>query len=78
MLSAGTEGVQYHVPCLVELSTEEVGGPAIYTLRSRLLGEIAPEENQQSGTLIFFSCAGLHGTQVTFSYASCPENFMFG
>ncbi len=64
-LCGNGEGMRYHAPCLVDLSTGEVGELTVYTPHRRLVGEIAPEEAQQTGTFNFFSCASLHGVRDT-------------
>ncbi len=53
------EDMRYHAPCLVDLSTGKVGELTVYTPHPRLVGEIAPEEKQQTGTFNFRSCVGL-------------------
>ncbi len=64
-LCGSGEGMRYHAPCLVNLSTGEVGEMVVYTQHPHLAGEIAPEEQQQTGTFCFFSCAGLHAVRDT-------------
>lgn len=48
-----------HAPCLVNLSTGEVGEIALYEPHYTLVGEIADE--QRGGYFRFFSAAGLQG-----------------
>lgn len=48
-----------HAPCLVNLSTGEVGEIALYEPHYSLVGEIA--ETQRGGYFSFFSAAGLQG-----------------
>lgn len=64
-LCGNGDGMWYHAPCLVDLSTGKVGELIVYTPHRRLVGEIAPENEQQTGTFGFFSCAGLHGFRCT-------------
>ncbi len=58
-LCGNGKGMRYHAPCLVDLASGEVGELAVYTPHPRLAGEIAPEEEQQTGTFSFRPCAGL-------------------
>jgi len=67
-LCGNGEGMRYHAPCLVDLSTGEVGELAVYTPDPSLVAEIAPKEKQQTGTFSFISCAGLHGIRETCDY----------
>lgn len=53
-------GSRRHAPCLIDLSTGEVGELRVYTPHPYLAGEIADE--QQTGTLDFFYCAGIMTT----------------
>ena len=46
-----------HAPCLIDLSTGEVGELRVYAPHPYLAGEIA--DKQQTGTLDFFYCAGI-------------------
>lgn len=46
-----------HALCLIDLATGEVGELRVYTPHPHLAGEIADE--QQTGTLDFFCCAGI-------------------
>lgn len=48
-------GRRYHAPCLVNLSTGEVGELQVYTPHPYLAGEIA--EEQRTGTFNFLYCA---------------------
>lgn len=59
------EGIPYHAPCLVDLSTGEVGELTVYTNHPTKPGELAPAEMQQTGTLRFLHCAGLMAVQDT-------------
>lgn len=54
------ESSRRHAPCLIDLSTGEVGELRVYTPHPHLAGEIADE--QQTGTLDFFYCAGIVAT----------------
>ncbi len=67
-LCGNGEGMRYHAPCLANLSTGEVGELAVYTPHPRLVGEIAPEKKQQTGTFNFQSCAGLIAIRNTCDY----------
>lgn len=60
-----SEGVPYHAPCLVNLSTGQMGELTVYTHHPFLQGEIAPMEKQQTGTFRFLPCAGLTAVQDT-------------
>lgn len=64
-LCGNGEGMRYHAPCLVDLSTGEMGELTVYTPHRSLAGEIAPAEAQQTGTFNFFSCASLLGVRDT-------------
>jgi len=67
-LCGNGEGMRYHAPCLVNLSTGRLGELAVYTSHSRLVGEIAPEEKQQTGTFNFQPCAGLMAIRDTYNH----------
>ena len=47
------EGMPYHAPCLINLSTGQLGELKVYDSHPSLLGEIAPMEMQHTGTLDF-------------------------
>lgn len=59
------EGIRYHAPCLVDLSTGRMGEMTVYTRDPSKQGEIAPMEEQQTGTFTFQLCAGLLGVRDT-------------
>ena len=58
-------GIHYHAPCLLNLSTGQIGEMAVYTPHRSIQGEIAPMEKQQTGTFDFYFCAGLMGVRDT-------------
>lgn len=59
------EGMPYHAPCLLNISTGQMGEMKVYNPHPSLVGEIAPMEMQQNGTFNFQSCAGLMGIRDT-------------
>ena len=59
------EGISYHAPCLLDLSTGQMGELKVYDPHPSLEGEIAPMELQQTGTFNFQVCAGLTGVRNT-------------
>lgn len=59
------ERMRYHAPCLVDLSTGQVGEMNVYTNHPSRQGEIVPMEKQQTGTFSFRSCAGLTAVRDT-------------
>lgn len=64
-----------HAPCLLNLSTGELGEMEVYDRHLEKVGEIA--EQQQGGTLSFFPCAGLNATRDTVDWSTVvhiPEN----
>ena len=56
-------GRRYHAPCLLNLSTGEVGELQVYDPKPEAIYEIA--EHQQTGTFSFLSCADLTGWRDT-------------
>lgn len=52
-----------HAPCLLNLSTGEIGELMLYEPHHTKVGELA--EVQQGGTFCFFYAAGVKGTQTT-------------
>lgn len=62
------EGMPYHAPCLINLSTGQMGELQVYTQHPYLQGEIAPMEKQQTGTFNFQPCAGLVAIRDTCSH----------
>lgn len=54
-------GLKYHAPCIVDLSTGEVGELTIYEPHPTLVGEIAVE--QPGGFLAFLPCVGMTAVQ---------------
>lgn len=60
-----SEGMRYHAPCLIDLSTGQMGEMTVYTRHPSRPGEIAPMEKQQTGTFNFQPCAGLMGIRET-------------
>lgn len=64
---------QYHAPCLINLSTGQMGEMQVYTYGPTGQGRLDPREAELSGTLSFQRCAGLtairdngfHTCQVT-------------
>lgn len=59
------DGMPYHAPCLLDLSTGQMGELKVYNPHPSLVGEIAPIEMQQNGTFNFQSCARLMGIRDT-------------
>lgn len=62
------EGIPYHAPCLLDLSTGQLGELTVYTNHSTRPGELAPPEMQQTGALNFQTCAGLLSVRDTCTY----------
>lgn len=62
----GGDPIWYHAPCLVNLSTGEVGELTIYDPHRSLVGEIA--KTQQTGTFSLLHCAGLTAARDTCNY----------
>lgn len=60
-----SKGMQYHAPCLIDLSTGQMGEMKVYTGHPSHQGELAPKEKQQTGTFNFQLCAGLPGIRNT-------------
>lgn len=50
------DGLRYHAPCLVNLTTGGMGELTVYDPHRELVGEIA--EHQQTGVFSFVPCAG--------------------
>lgn len=65
LCSAGT---RYHAPCLLDLSTGQVGELTVYAHHPSKSGEIAPMEKQPTGTFNYFSCLGLPGIRETCTF----------
>lgn len=59
------EGIRYHAPCLLDLSTGQMGEMVVYTPHRSIQGEIAPMETQKTGTFNYQPCAGLLGVRDT-------------
>lgn len=55
--------IKSHAPCLLNLSTGEIGELALYEPHRIKVGELA--EVQQGGTFSFFYAAGAKGTRTT-------------
>ena len=55
--------IKSHAPCLLNLSTGEIGELALYDPHRTKVGELA--EVQQGGTFGFFYAAGAKGTRTT-------------
>lgn len=60
-----SEEIPYHAPCLLNLSTGQLGELTVYTNDPTRPGELAPPEMQQTGTFNFQPCAGLMGIRDT-------------
>lgn len=60
-----SEGMPYHAPCLVNLSTGQIGELKVYAHHPSQQGEIAPMEMQPTGTFNFQPCAGLMAIRDT-------------
>lgn len=65
------DGHKRHAPCVVNLSTGEVGELVIYEPHHTLVGEIA--EEQAGGTLVFFPCIGQRAVRDTDAETSAVE-----
>ena len=59
------EKKQYHAPCLIDLSTGQMGELRVYTYDPTGPGTLDPREAQCSGTISFPSCAGLTAARDT-------------
>lgn len=59
------QGMLYHAPCLIKLSTGQMGELKVYTDHPSRQGEIAPAEMQQTGTFNFQPCADLMAIRDT-------------
>lgn len=59
------EGMRHHAPCLMDLSTGQMGELKVYTDHPTRQGELAPSGLQQTGTFTLFPCAGLRAIQDT-------------
>lgn len=60
------DSAAYHAPCLVSLSTGEVGELTVYDPHPVIPGQIAQE--QTGGSFRFLNCLGLMGTRDTSSW----------
>ncbi len=63
-----SEGIRYHAPCLINLSTGEMDELTVYQPNPAHPGEITPMEQQPTGTFNFQPCAGLMGARDTCSH----------
>lgn len=73
-LCGNGNGTRYHAPCLVNLSSGEVGELRVYDSHPDLPGNLAPI--QQTGTFSFLRCAGIIGyrdTSMHMSHATLPK-----
>lgn len=71
------DGMPYHAPCLMDLSTGQLGEMTVYTEHPSRQGEIAPLTEQQTGTFSLLSCAGLTAIRDTCDHTCqvfLPEN----
>lgn len=59
------KGGQYHAPCLIDLSTGQLGELRVYTYDPTGPGALDPREAQRSGTFNFLPCAGLTAVRDT-------------
>lgn len=59
------EGRQYQAPCLINLSTGQMGEMRVYTFSPTEQGKLDPREMQCSGTFNFQPCAGLTAIRDT-------------
>lgn len=59
------EGMRYHAPCLIDLSTGQMGEMKVYTNHPTKQNGLAPMELQETGTFNFQPCAGLMGVRDT-------------
>lgn len=60
-----SEDARYHAPCLVNLSTGEMGEMQVYAYGPTKEGKLDPREAQFSGTFNFQPCAGLTAVRDT-------------
>lgn len=68
------EALPYHAPCLVNLTTGEVGELRVYEPNHYRAGELA--EEQQTGYMTICYCAGIHGiidASAHTCFASIPD-----
>lgn len=65
LCSIASLGMRYHAPCLLDLSTGQMGEMEVYTHHPSHQGELAPAELQQTGTFSLRPCAGLTAIQDT-------------
>ena len=61
-------GVPYPAPCLLDLSTGQVGEMTVYLPHPAKPGEVAPMDKQPTGTFNYFSCIGLPGIRETCAF----------
>lgn len=64
-----SKGMRHHAPCLINLSTGQMGEMTVYTPHPSRQGEIAPMEMQQTGTFNFQPCADLMAIRDTCTHA---------
>lgn len=62
------EEAEYQAPCLINLSTGELGEMQVYTYGRTREGKLDPREAQFSGTFSFHPCAGLMAARDTDSH----------
>lgn len=60
-----SEGRRYQAPCLMNLSTGQMGEMRVYTYGATKEGKLDPRETQFSGTFTFRQCAGLTAIRDT-------------
>lgn len=60
------DNIPMHAPCLINLSTGEIGELTVFDPDPFRIGEIAPQ--QQGGVFSFLPCAGLVATRITDSW----------
>ena len=68
------DNIPYHAPCLIDLSSGELGELIVYEPHATKVGEIA--EQQEGGTLCFLDCAGLwaiRDTDTQITYVEIPR-----
>ena len=60
--------VPYPAPCLLDLSTGQVGEMTVYLHHPTKPGEVAPMDKQPTGTFNYVSCIGLPGIRETCTF----------
>lgn len=63
-----SEERRYQAPCLINLSTGQMGEMKVYTYGPTSQGKLDPREERFSATFSFPSCAGLTSARDTYSH----------